>query len=227
MGYNKSILLVLFLFACSLIVGCAQEDIEIPRQQSYVNNNDDSGNEVCYGPNLMQNGGLEEWGYALTQYLNPIGWLPHNNNNVTRDHKTKYEGKYSAKLCSIKRGSTARIDQVVPVTPGEKIRIYFKYYVEQWETNGARTYCYFRTGPAENTTMSISELREIYTNDEYYVIRGGGFGKMYLPHTLKEWLVFDEIITVPPMAKNFVFGVNSYYGTTLYVDDCYVVEIAK
>ena len=31
------------------------------------------------------------------------------------------------------------------------------------------------------------------------------------------WQAFDETVEVPPTAHYFVFGVNSYFGTTIYV----------
>lgn len=31
------------------------------------------------------------------------------------------------------------------------------------------------------------------------------------------WQTFDETVEVPPTAHYFVFGVNSYFGTTIYV----------
>ena len=47
----------------------------------------------------------------------------------------------------------------------------------------------------------------------------------YLPHKLNVWLQFDETIEVPRAAYYFEFGVNSYYGTTIYVDDCHITDI--
>ena len=38
---------------------------------------------------------------------------------------------------------------------------------------------------------------------------------------------FDETIEVPPSANYFAFGINSYYGTTIYVDDCWVTNVAN
>ena len=39
------------------------------------------------------------------------------------------------------------------------------------------------------------------------------------------WQTFDETVEVPPTAHYFVFGVNSYFGTTIYVDDCWVMDV--
>ena len=172
------------------------------------------------GENLLINGGLEKWSPDM-----PLYWLCHNNDNVEKNWKVVSEGKYSAKMQSKEKGSTATVDQSVPVEPGSKIRIRFHYYVEQWKDKGARTYCYFRTRSAEVSTISIEELRSFYDKNTYYIIRGGGYGLMYLPHDLNVWQVFDETIKVPPTATYFVFGVNSYYGTTIYVDDCSVAKI--
>ena len=177
------------------------------------------------GPNLLINGGLEEW--TTYYYDMPSGWFCHNNNNVKKDWKVVCEGKCSARMKSFEKGSTATIDQRVPVKPGGKIRIRFYYYVEQWKINGARTYCYFRTESSEKYNIPNSELNALYDKATYYIIRGGGYGLSYLPHELRVWQKFEETIAVPPTAKYFVFGINSYYGTTLYVDDCYVIDEAQ
>lgn len=175
--------------------------------------------------NLLVNGGMEKW--QMFSYDIPDGWLCHNNNNVRKEHKIVYEGQYSAKMQSRESGSTATVDQNIPVEPGGKIRIRFHYFVEQWKSKGARTYCYFRTRAAESSTISADELKEFYDKETYYVIRGGGYGLTYLPHDLNVWQVFDETIDVPPTATHFVFGVNSYYGTTIYVDDCWVIDVSE
>jgi len=175
--------------------------------------------------NLMENGGLEEW-IPLTSLDMPKGWFCHNNTNVKKEKKIVCEGKFSAKM-QAEKGSTARIDQRIAVSPGQKIRIRFSYYVEQWKSQGARTYCYFRTDAAEKYNISSDELQAFYGNDQYHIIRGGGYGKTYLPHDLNVWQTFDEMVEVPPTAHYFVFGVNSYYGTTIYVDDCWVTDATE
>ena len=175
--------------------------------------------------NLLENGGLEEWYMFPSSYDNPKGWFCHNNINVKRERHTVIEGNYSAKMQSQEKESTARIDQRIEVSPGHKIRIRFSYYVEQWKSKGARTYCYFRTDAAEKYNISADELKAFYGNDQYYIIRGGGYGLTYLPHDINVWQTFDETIEVPPTAHYFVFGVNSYYGTTIYVDDCWVIDV--
>ena len=174
--------------------------------------------------NLLKNGGLERW--QTFPFLQATDWLLFNNDvNVKKNHTIVYEGKYSAKMQSPEKGNTARIDQLISVYPGQKIRIRFKYYIEQWKSNGARIYCYFRTKQAEKYTMSIEELKNFYDEDTYHILRGGGYGLAYLPHKLNVWLQFDETIEVPPAAYYFEFGVNSYYGTTIYVDDCHITDI--
>lgn len=177
---------------------------------------------------LLLNGGLEKWvDRIIINYDIPEYWFCHNNHNVTKENSMVWEGRYSARMSSTETGSTARIDQRVAVTPGHRIRIRFRYRVEQWKSKGARTYCYFRTNAAETYNIPVDELKAFYSPEEYYIIRGGGYGLTYLPHDLNVWKVFDEIVTVPPTAYYFVFGVNSYYGTTLYVDDCSVMEFME
>lgn len=172
--------------------------------------------------NMLENGGLEEWNSLIGM---PKDWIINNLDNVKQERNIKYEGKYSVKMQSKESGSTARIDQRIAVTPGQKMRIRFRYYVEQWKSKGARTYSYFRTDAAEAYNISADELQAFYSKEQYYIIRGGGYGKTYFPHELNVWQTFDETIVVPPTAHYFVFGVNSYYGTTIYIDDCWVIEV--
>ncbi|MBO4564126.1 MAG: hypothetical protein J5720_01675 [Bacteroidaceae bacterium] len=192
---------------------------------NYNNNDNDNTTNLdsVEKKNLLRNGGLEDWN-TITRYDILNYWLCHNNFNVTRNYKVVFEGKYSAKMQSTQTGSTATVDQCIPVEPSSRIRIRFHYYVEQWKDKGARTYCYFRTQSAEVSTISADELKALYDKNTYYIIRGGGYGLAYLPHNLSVWQVFDETIQVPPTATYFVFGVNSYYGTTMYVDDCWVLD---
>ena len=184
-------------------------------------------NSTAEEVNLLKNGGLEEWynEFWIQNYM--IDWHNYNNDNVKKEQTIVCEGKFSAKMQSQETGSTTRIDQRVAVCPGHKIRIRFSYYVEQWKTKGARTYCYFRTEPAEAYDISADELKAFYGQEQYYIIRGGGYGKTYLPHNLNVWQTFDETVEVPPTANYFVFGVNSYYGTTIYVDDCWVIDVTE
>lgn len=208
-----------------LVIGCTADDDAISSEQHTIDSIDSTPNGGSIaGNNLLLNNGVEVWNTLDCVF--PKYWLPPEGDcyRVTRNQDVVFDGQFSAKMKAINTGTTARIHQLVEITPGCKIRIRFNYYIEQWNTNGARTYCYFRTGPAENTSMSIADLRSIYSDAEYYIFRGGGYGKAYLPHTLNTWLVFDETITVPQNANYFEFGINSYHGTTIYVDNCYVIE---
>jgi hypothetical protein len=44
------------------------------------------------------------------------------------------------------------------------------------------------------------------------------------PIETNQWKAFDYSITVPPTAHYFVFEIHSYYGTTIYIDNCFVVD---
>lgn len=214
----------------ALFAGCEKQKYEdfIEPDPYSINNipHSDGNDDVDEGQNLLINGGLEEW-TPLTPYDIPNYWLCHNNYNVRKDCKVVYEGHYSAKMQSPEKGVTARIDQVVPVTPNKKIRIRFHYTITQWKDKGARTYCYFRTRAAESSTISAEALSFFYDTYTMRIIRGGGYGLTYLPHELNKWLTFDETIEVPPSANYFAFGINSYYGTTIYVDDCWITNVSN
>jgi len=235
---RKASFYIFAVIAVSVIFGCTPDEYDPPSsdrtetgEEGDDDTNDtigDTNDTVIIGENLLLNGGLEEWeDTLLVQYDIPKYWLHHNNNNVRKNDVIVTEGTYSAKMESLETGSTARVDQRVAVTPGSRIRIRFSYYVAQWKSKGARTYCYFRTAAAEAYNISAAELKEFYGQDAYYIIRGGGYGLTYLPHDLNVWQTFDETIEVPPTAHYFVFGVNSYHGTTIYVDDCYVIEASE
>lgn len=202
------------------------EIMEGPENDSIPCESDMPAGEISCYTNLLKNGSFEKW-ILFSQYDIPDGWLCHNNKNATKDMHTVFDGHYSVKMCSRESGKTATVDQVVPVTAGHKIRIYFHYYVEQWKSSGARCYCYFRTMAAEKYNIPADVLRQFYDENTYRIIRGGGYGLTYFPHDLHKWILYDEIIEVPPTARYFVFGINSYYGTTIYVDDCYVVDIGE
>lgn len=168
---------------------------------------------------------LKNYSFETTQlfYDNIFpGWLCHNNENVVRSSEHVYEGKYSAKMSSRESGNTAIVNQVIDVIPNSKIRIRHHYYITQWKDKGARMYCYFRERQAESSTLPNDYLSSYYDTKTLRIIRGGGYGLTYFPHELNKWLTFDEVITVPPDAHNFVFEIHSFYGTTIYVDDCYV-----
>lgn len=242
----RLIVRIMAILALACFVGCTPDEYAVPEvQEPAAADSSGGGNEpptpdpdttaidpdttatdtnIVVGVNLLLNGGLERWEDALlTPYDIPEDWLPHNNYNVRKNSEVVHFGSYSARMSSLETGSTARLDQCVAVTPGTRIRIRFRYRVEQWKSKGARTYCYFRTAAAESYNIPTDELRAFYSNEEYYIIRGGGRGLTYLPHDLDVWQLFDETITVPPTAHYFVFGINSYHGTTLYVDDCQVL----
>ena len=175
--------------------------------------------------NLLVNGSLEKWNMFPFSYDIPTGWGIFNNANVKRSHDVVYSGYYSAKMEARENGNTAKVEQVVKVVSGHKIRIRFRYRFAKWKANGARTYCYFKTDATEDSDVPADVLREFYGKDGYYIIRGGGYGKTYLSHDLDVWQTFDETIIVPPTTEYFVFEINSNYGTMLYVDDCYVMDI--
>lgn len=221
------------LIVCFLLVGCTEKENNITAEQHGISQtsdslpNTDEYNDSVVGENLLLNNSVEEWDVEICEH--PMLWLlPHGYcNKVTRNQNIVFNGRYSAKMKALESGVTARVSQLVRISPGSKIRIRFKYYVEEWKTNGARTYCYFRTGAAISTSISMTELRSFYSSDDYYIFRGGGRGIKFLPHILGRWQTFDEVLDVPPNANYFEFGINSYLGTVLYVDDCYVVEIKE
>ncbi len=216
------------LGVCLAVVGCARDEYDDNTNiNDSVINNDGGGEvpDVSEVQNLLMNGGLEIWDSSVV--AKPEGWSVSNNGFVRRDSTIVSEGTLSAKMMSEESGNTARLEQLIPVTPGQKIRIRFSYYIEQWKSKGARTYCYFRTRKAAASNLSADELHAFYSDAEYYIIRGGGYGLTYFPHELDVWQTFDETITVPPTANYFVFGINSYQGTTIYVDDCSIVSVSE
>lgn len=221
----------LIMGVLSSLVSCEKEPMEDIGESvnlgDYVQNRTNiSSTPPMPDENILKNGNLEKW-FLFTSYDILDGWYCHNNRNVKQERKNVFEGRYSARMSSMQKGKTATIDQGIQVTPNHQIRIYFHYYVERWQEKGARMYCYFRTGSAKNTALSASELKKLYDTKTFYIIRGGGYGLSYFPHEEGKWLIFDETITVPSDANYFTFGVNSYYGTTIYIDDCYVVDITN
>lgn len=197
---------------------------ETERDKGNGNTSDDA-EEKIEGPNLLTNGNFEKWGAIIWGYENwPSGWSQPDNDYSEKDKSIVYEGVYSVKLQSLEKGKTARVEQKIQVSPVSKIRIIFHYYISQWKSNGARTYCYFRTASAEKYNISTDALKSFYGENIYRIIRGGGYGLTYFPSNLNTWQVFDETIEVPPTANYFVFGINSYCGTTIYIDDCYVMS---
>lgn len=198
---------------------------ETERDNDKDDNTPDDAEEAIESQNLLTNGNLEVWkGTAMGVRNWATGWSMPNNEYVNRDNKIVYEGSYSAKLQSLEKGVTARIEQKISVNPGCKIRIIFHYYISQWQSKGARTYCYLRTASAEKYNISADDLKSFYGEKLFKVIRGGGYNLTYFPSNMNVWQIFDETIEVPPTATYFVFGINSYYGTTINVDDCYVMS---
>ena len=128
MTYSR---ILLTLLCICLLVGCGKEENEYytepdptPKDSIYNSgtddneadnrnnnkNNGDKANTNNTGQDLMINGGLEKW-IPLVSYDMPENWLCHNNYNVRKDHTIVYEGKWSAKMQSLEKGSTATIDQ--------------------------------------------------------------------------------------------------------------------
>lgn len=215
-------------FVCIMLLmlaGCQTGEYELEKDKPYDAKGTTFYNVTTERENLLVNGGLEKWEIFPISYDIPSGWGIFNNANVKKNTKVVYEGYYSAKMESRESGKTAKVEQAVKVTPGHKIRIRFRYRFEKWKANGARTYCYFRTDATEDSNISADVLREFYGKDGYYIVRGGGYGKTYLSHDLDKWQTFDETILVPPTTEYFVFEVNSNYGTTIYVDDCWVMDV--
>jgi len=176
--------------------------------------------------NLLDNGDCEKWNsFSIKSdgdYL--YGWsLKNHSGTVYKEASKVYKGKYSAKLLSPKTGITAFISQQINVSPGHRIRIFFRYAIDYVSGNGARTYCYFCEG--RNNKISNNKLSSFYDPMTLSIIRGGGYGLPKLPSETKEWQTFDYIIQVPAIANNFIFEIRSYAGTTLYVDDCYVIDL--
>jgi len=230
------------LFLCFLVfpLGCSK-DIEAPINTSdTINVGFDSdwndsvviGDTTVYEPpvdtttpntsEMLVDGSIEVW-VNMSGDPHPVNW---SCNEVEQTAVNVYHGSYAAQLQSSQTGTTANIRQVINTGPSCRIRIRFKYMFSEYKSNGARTYCYLRTGPAESTTISSADMKAFFSTNEYYILRGGGYGQKYLPHTpIGEWLTFDETITLMPTSNYFVFRINSYYGTTMYVDSCSVTRI--
>ena len=210
---------LLFIFILLLFVSCVK-DIEDDLVDSSPTE------EPTQIMNLLDNGDCEVWNSFTSKsdgdYLS--GWsLKNHSGTVHKEVLNVYSGKYSAKLLSPRTGVTAFISQQINVTPGHRIRIFFRYAIDYESGTGARTYCYFCEGPSNK--ISNSKLSSYYDPMTLSIIRGGGYGLIKLPSETKEWQTFDYIIQVPAIADNFIFEIRSYAGTTLYVDDCYVIDI--
>lgn len=176
--------------------------------------------------NLLTNGNCERWTSSMftgnSSYLD--GWsMKENHSSLFKESEVVYEGKYAAKLCTPKSGITAFISQKVSVSPGHRLRIFFRYYLEHGSGNNARTYCYFREN--SNSNISVDKLDTFYDDKTLNIIRGGGYGLSRFPSETGVWKTFDYVITTPAIAYYFVFEIRSYFGTTIYVDDCYVIDL--
>lgn len=176
--------------------------------------------------NLLVNGNCESWVSSYVtgskDYLKYWSVAEHKG-TLFRESEVVYEGHYSAKLCSYAPGITAFVRQTVDVVPTHRIRIFFRYRMDQTSGNGAKMHCYLRTNRTQNIPNDV--LSTYYDDATWGIIRGGGVGLNRFSDTGGEWKTFDYVITVPAIAHCFVFEIHSYVGSILYVDDCYVVDL--
>ena len=209
--------LLCFWVCCFLFISCAdkskEETGELPPSKKPV-----------HLMNLLENGDCEKWYAGMDgDYL--YGWsAKETQRTLFQESKIVCEGDFSAKLHSYQAGITAFISQKINVAPGHHIRIYFHFFLTSFSGTAPRMYCYFRESASGNR-ISNEILGEIYDENTLGIIRGGGYGLKHFPTCEGEWQVFDYTIQVPAIARYFVFEIHSYVGTTLYVDDCYVVDI--
>lgn len=176
--------------------------------------------------NLLLNGNCEKWSSLFAMYKGDYleYWsLEEHKGTVFRESEIVYEGNHSAKLCSHTPGITAFIKQTVDVVPTHRIRIFFRYRMEQTSGNGAKMHCYLKKSRSKNIPNDI--LSTYYDDATWQIIRGGGEGISRFSDTEGEWKTFDYVITVPAIAHCFVFEIHSYAGSVFYVDDCYVVDL--
>ena len=206
------------LVACSSDIDGLEEEERFPEEEIV----EEIEEELDSGDNLLQNGDCESWWTMFTPYDFLNQWFCHNNYNVKQESKIVYEGKFSARMSAYK-GETAIVNQRIEVTPNHRLRIRFHYYIEEWKNNGARMYCYFRTTSTQNISNTV--LNEIYDKKTIKIIRGGGYGASFFPSELGVWQTFDYTITTPSIANYFVFEIHSYHETTIYIDDCCVVDM--
>lgn len=201
------------LLLCFLLWACDKEEPAGPSM------------ELTPVMNLLENGNCEEWYDAGGGYYYLYGWsMREHYGSVTKESDNVYEGEYSVRMSSPKKGLIAKVSQKVEVVPGHDIRIRFYYYVEEPCTGTEpRMYCYFRDSSSDN--ISNDALADFYDEATLGIIRGGGYGLSSFPLNYNEWQLFDYIIQVPARARHFVFEIHSYAGTTMYVDDCWVVDV--
>lgn len=211
---GKTIIICIYIF---LLAACGTEKLD-----SF--SPDKEQEEPPQVLNLLTNGRCEKWNSFSggNHYLD--GWSAKDNHNfLFKESKIVYEGKYAAKLCTSQSGITAFISQKVNVSPGHRLRLFFRYFLEHVSGNGARTYCYFREG--SNSNISPDVLETFYDAKTLNIIRGGGYGLPRFPPEIGVWKTFDYTITTPAIANYFVFEIRSYFGTTVYIDDCYVIDL--
>lgn len=207
------------LYFCILFVSCTND---LEEEKDAVPADSDIRDIPDRIMNLLENGDCEKWYNWESEYLS--GWsLRDNHGSVQEECNIVYEGECSAKLSSPKSGITASVSQCVSVSPGHHIRIYFHYYIKNCSGTKPRMYCYFREDSSKNIRNDI--LSTLYDSNTMMIIRGGGYGEPNFPLNLGEWNLFDYVIQVPAIANCFVFEVHSYIGTTMYIDDCYVVDL--
>lgn len=204
--------MIVFLLFASCVEGKDEEENEslLPEEPAQV-------------MNLLDNGRCENWLSDLHgDYLS--GWsLKEHNGTVFEESVLVYEGIRSAKLHSYKSGITAFISQKISVSSGHRIRIRFRFFLDKYSGTAPRMYCYFKESRSKN--ISNSALKEMYDEKTLGIIRGGGYGLKSFPIREGEWQLFDYTIQVPAIAHYFVFEIHSYFGATLYIDDCYVLDI--
>lgn len=203
------------LYFCILLVSCANR---LEEEKDVIPADSDIPDRIM---NLLENGDCEKWYNWENGYLS--GWSHDNHGSVQKESNIVYEGECSAKLSSPKLGITASVSQRINVSSGHRIRIYFHYYIKNCSGTKPRMYCYFRESPSKN--ISNDMLSTLYDSNTMMIIRGGGYGEPHFPLKLGEWNLFDYVIQVPAIANRFVFEVHSYMGTTMYIDDCYVVDL--
>lgn len=201
---------------CILLTSCSHSLEEV---KDGIPAETDRPNQIM---NLLENGNCERWYDLENEYLS--GWSMRDNfGSVQKECNIVYEGKYSAELSSPKSGITSSVSQRISVSSGHHIRIYFHYYVKDCSGKEPRMYCYFRESASKNISNDI--LSTFYDSNTLMIIRGGGYGEPYFPLKFGEWKLFDYVIQVPAIANYFVFEVHSYAATTMYIDDCYVVDL--
>ena len=176
--------------------------------------------------NLLENGNCENWTNGLTGLYHYLeGWsLRDHHGSIFQEYDKVYEGMYAVRMSSPQTGITASVSQKIKVLSGHNLRIRFHYYIEKTCTGTKpRMHCYFSEEGAG--TISDDVLSTFFDEGTWGIIRGGGYGLSYFPLNYGEWELFDYTIQVPAIADYFVFEIHSYAGTTMYVDDCWVVDI--